>query len=251
MELSGNTVLITGGGSGIGQALAIKLAELDNTVIICGRRQHKLNETTDREPRIKAYCCDVSDPQDVDRLRRQLQADDYKLNVLINNAAVLNYYNFSRPAEFNFDTAQLEINCNLTAPVGLTMALLPQLLQHARPYIINVGSPGGIVAVSPSPLYSASKAGLHAFTQILRLHLKGKASVIEVFPPTVATEMTTDLPRKKVGTEECVTAILAGLEKDSDEVWVGEGRIVRLLMNLLPPNWVFKLVNSQPSMQPK
>lgn len=251
MELSGNTILITGGGSGIGQALAIRLAELGNTVVICGRRQNKLNETVEREPRIKAYCCDVTDPLAVEQLRRQLQADEYRINVLINNAAVLNYYNFAKPADFNFDTAMQEINCNLTAPIGLTMALLPQLLQHPKPYIINVGSPGGIVAISPSPLYSASKAGLHAFTQVLRLHLKNSAEVIEVFPPTVATEMTTDLARKKVSSEQCVRDILAGLEKGGSEVWVGEGKFVRLLMNLLPPSWVFRLVNSQPSMQVK
>lgn len=251
MELKGNTILITGGGTGIGQALALRLAELGNTVVICGRRQNKLNETLERDPRIKAYCCDVTVPEDVDRLSRQLRADEYKINVLINNAAILNYYNFSRPDEFSFDTALLEINCNLTAPIGLTMALLPQLLQHPQPCIINVGSPGGIVAISPSPLYSASKAGLHAFTQVLRLHLKGKARVIEVFPPTVATEMTTDLPRKKVSSEQCAADILQGLQKGSDEVWVGEGKIVRLLMNLLPPSWVFHLVNSQASMQVK
>ncbi|MFT5033884.1 MAG: putative oxidoreductase, partial [Bacteroidia bacterium] len=218
MKLSGNTILITGGGSGIGQALAISLAGMGNTVVVCGRRQNKLDETVEREPRIKAYCCDVTEPLAVENLRRKLHADEYKINVLINNAAILNYYNFSKPSEFNLDDAQQEINCNLTAPIGLTMALLPQLLEHPQPYIINVGSPGGLVAISPSPLYSASKAGLHAFTQVLRLHLKGKAKVIEVFPPTVATEMTTDLARNKVTSEQCVTAILAGLKKDSDEV---------------------------------
>lgn len=251
MKLTGNTILITGGGTGIGQALAIKLAQMDNTVVICGRRQNKLNETVELEPRIKAYCCDVTEPLDVDRLGRQLRADDYNINVLINNAAVLNYHNFSKPEEFRLDAATLEINCNLTAPISLTMTLLPQLLQHPEPHIINVGSPGGIVAISPSPLYSASKAGLHAFTQVLRLHLKNKARVIEVFPPTVATEMTTDLPRKKVSSEQCASDILAGLQAGKDEVWVGEGKIVRLLMNLLPPAWVFRLVNSQPSMQVK
>ncbi|HCS27331.1 MAG TPA: oxidoreductase [Spongiibacteraceae bacterium] len=251
MNLTGNTILITGGGSGIGQALAIKFAQLNNTVIICGRRQNKLNETVEREPRIKAYCCDVTDPLDVDRLSRQLQADDYQLNILINNAAILNYYNFSKPDEFKLDAATLEINCNLTAPINLSMALLPQLLRHPHPHIINVGSPGGIVAISPSPLYSASKAGLHAFTQVLRLHLKNQARVIEVFPPTVETEMTTNLPRKKVSSEQCVNAILDGLRKGKDEVWVGEGKVVRMLMNLLPPAWVFRLVNSQPSMQVK
>ena len=249
MELTGNTILITGGGTGIGQALAVKLAQLDNTVVICGRRQSKLNETLELEPRIKAYCCDVTDPLEIDRLSRQLRVDEYKINVLINNAAVLNYHNFSRPEEFQPGAAAMEISCNLTGPISLTMALLPQLLEQPKPGIINIGSPGGIVAISPSPLYSASKAGLHVFTQVLRLHLKNKARVVEVFPPTVATEMTTDLPRKKVSSEQCAKDILAGLAKGSDEVWVGEGKVVRLLMNLLPPGWVFRLVNSQPSMQ--
>ncbi len=251
MELSGNTILITGGGSGIGQALAISLAQLGNTVIVCGRRQNKLDETVEREPGIKAYCCDVTDPLAVEHLRRKLIADEFKVNVLINNAAILNYYNFAKPDEFNFDEAQLEINCNLSAPIGLTVALLPLLLEHPDPHIINIGSPGGLVAISPSPVYSASKAGLHAFTQVLRLHLKGLVKVIEVFPPTVATEMTTDLPRKKVSTEQCVKAILAGLRKGSNEVWVGEGKFVRLMVNLLPPSWVFRLVNSQASMKVK
>ncbi len=251
MELSGNTILITGGGTGIGQELAWQLAALDNTVIICGRRQAKLNETVERDPRIKSYCCDVTDPHAVDTLRRQLVADDFKLNVLINNAAVLNYYNLSKPEEFEFDTALMEIHSNLSSPISLTMALLPQLLENNKPTIINVGSPGGIVAISPTPLYSATKAGLHAFTQVLRLHLQKKAEVIEVFPPTVATEMTEDLPRKKVSSEQCARDIIKGLRSGAKEVWVGEGKIVRLMMNLLPPNWVFRLVNSQGSMQAK
>lgn len=249
MQITGNTILITGGGSGIGQALALALAALDNQVIICGRNPTRLAETVERDPRIKAYRCDITSAEDIDRLSRELRADDFKLNVLINNAAVMNHYNFLQAAAFDFEGARQEIDCNLTAPVALTMTLLPQLLTHANPCIINVGSPGGIVAISPCPLYSASKAGLHAFTQVLRLHLQSRIEVIEVFPPTVETDMTRDIRRKKVSSESCAKAILAGLKKGHEEVWVGEGKAVRWLMNLLPPGWVFRLINSQPSMQ--
>lgn len=251
MQLSGNTILITGGGSGIGQGLAVALAERDNTVIICGRRQAALDETVALNRTIHSYRCDLSKPDEIDHLVRQLSYDGHAVNVLINNAAILNHYHLGKPERFDRAMADTEIRANLQAPVELSMALLPLLQQQASPQIINVGSPGGIVAVSTSPMYSASKAGLHAFTQVLRLHLKGSVRVVEVFPPTVETAMTTDIHRAKVGVHSCVQAILKGLEQGRDEIWIGEGRIVRWLMNLLPPGWVFKLVNSQPSMHPK
>ncbi len=248
MQLSGNTILITGGGTGIGQALALALAE-NNQVVICGRRPQPLNETVERDCRIKAYPCDITNADDVETLRRKLQADELHVNMLINNAAILNHYHLGKPEDFDAIQATTELHANLTAPITLTMAMLPQLLNTTNPVIINIGSPGGVVPVSPTPIYSASKAGLHTFTQILRLHLKGKATVVEVFPPTVDTAMTGALNRKKMSTADCLPAILKGLAADAEEVWVGEGRIVRWLMNLLPPGWVFKLVSSQPSMK--
>ncbi|MBB3046717.1 short-subunit dehydrogenase involved in D-alanine esterification of teichoic acids [Litorivivens lipolytica] len=249
MQLSGNTILITGGGSGIGRGLALALADRGNTVIICGRRQSALSETQALSDRIHAYACDLSDDKALQDLVSQIESDGHPVNMLINNAAVLNEYHFGKPEQFDRHQADIEIRTNLQAPITLSMALLPLLKKFANPSIINVGSPGGIVAISPSPLYSASKAGLHAFTQVLRLHLNNSVRVIEVFPPTVETHMTRNLRRKKVGIEGCVQAILKGLERDEDEIWIGEGKVVRWMMNLLPPRWVFKLVNSQPSMQ--
>ncbi len=248
MNLTGNTILITGGGTGIGRALAIALAE-QNHVIICGRREQPLADTVELAPKIKAYTCDITNSEDIDTLRRKLLADELPVNVLINNAAILNHYHLGKPENFDPEQAALELNANLTAPIRLAMALLPQLLQAPNPTIINVGSPGGVVPVSPTPIYSASKAGLHSFTQTLRMHLAGKAQVVEVFPPTVETHMTTGIRRKKVSPEQCVAAILKGLHSGADEVWVGEGRVVRWMMNLLPPSWVCRLVNSQPSMK--
>ena len=248
MNLTGNTNLITGGGTGIGRALAIALAG-ENRVIICGRREQPLADTVEIAPNITAYTCDITSTEEIDTLRRKLLGDNLQINVLINNAAILNHYHLGKPENFDPELAALELNANLTAPIRLTMALLPQLLQNPNPTIINVGSPGGVVPVSPTPIYSASKAGLHSFTQTLRLHLEGKARVIEVFPPTVETNMTSGIRRKKVTPEQCLPAILKGLQSDANEVWVGEGRVVRWMMNLLPPSWVCKLVNSQPSMK--
>lgn len=248
MDLTGNTILITGGGTGIGRALALALAE-QNRVIICGRREQPLADTVECAPNITAYTCDITSPEEIDTLRRKLLADNFQINVLINNAAILNHYHLGKPENFDAKLAALELNANLTAPIRLTMALLPQLLQAPSPTIVNVGSPGGVVPVSPTPIYSASKAGLHSFTQTLRIHLEGKARVVEVFPPTVETSMTSGIRRKKVTPEQCLPAILKGLSSGADEVWVGEGRVVRWMMNLLPPSWVCKLVNSQPSMQ--
>lgn len=254
MQLSGNTILITGGGSGIGRGLALALADRGNTVIICGRRQSVLSETQALNERIHTYVCDLSDGTALQQLVGQIESDGHAVNMLINNAAILNDYHLGKPEQFDLNQAETEIRANLHAPIALSVALLPLLKQSANARsinasIINVGSPGGIVPISPTPIYSASKAGLHAFTQVLRLHLNPDIRVIEVFPPTVETHMTRNIRRNKVGVDGCVEAILKGLEQDRDEIWVGEGKVVRWMMNLLPPRWVFKLVNSQPSMQ--
>ncbi len=250
MNLNGNTMLITGGGSGIGRALALKLAERGNTVLICGRRREMLSETAALNANIHGYHCDLTQRDSIALLCEQLRSDGHAVNVLINNAGILSRFRLAESEQFDMDAAEREIDANLTGPVALTAALLPTLLAQPNPAIINVGSPGGIIPVAPFAMYSASKAGLHAYTQVLRLHLQGRAYVAEVFPPTVDTAMTGDLPRKKVSADACAEKILAGLEKGRNEVWVGEGRIVRWLNNLLPPALVFALVNSQPSMKP-
>ena len=130
--------------------------------------------------------------------------------------------------------------------MALTNQLLPMLLSQDNPTIINIGSPAGIITLSNTPMYSASKAGFHAYTKSLRYKLKRRAEVIEVFPASVATPMTADLNfDSTVSTDRFIAGLFKELPKNKREIWVGQSKIIKLLLTLLPDNTVFKMINAQ------
>ncbi|HEY3706864.1 MAG TPA: SDR family oxidoreductase [Terracidiphilus sp.] len=189
MNPSGNTILITGGGSGIGRGLAEALHTLGNQVIISGRRQKALDETTAANPGMQSLTLDVEQPGSIRAFASGAVEKFPALNVLINNAGIMRAEKLLEQPEDLAD-AEAIVATNLLGPVRLTAALLPHLKQQQGAAIINVSSGLAFVPLAMTPTYCATKAAIHSYTQSLRWQLKGSGiEVVEIAPPYVQTEL--------------------------------------------------------------
>lgn len=183
----GNTILITGGGSGIGRGLAESFHALGNQVIIAGRRKHLLEKTTAANPGMKSLTFDVSNAASIHDFAAQVAAEFPSLNVLINNAGIMRR---EKLLEGKLGDAEAIVTTNLLGPVRLTAALLPQLEKQPHSVIMNVSSGLAFVPLALTPTYCATKAAIHSYTQSLRYQLKGtQIEVLELIPPYVATDL--------------------------------------------------------------
>ncbi|MEZ4407843.1 MAG: SDR family NAD(P)-dependent oxidoreductase [Polyangiales bacterium] len=189
METSGNTILITGGGSGIGRGLAEALHARGNTVIIAGRRQSALDETTAANPGMASMTLDVERADEVRAFAAKVAAAYPSLNVLINNAGIMRAEDL-RAQPDDLADAEAMVVTNLLGPIRLTAALLPTLRKQPRSAVVNVSSGLAFVPLAITPTYSATKAALHSYTESLRAQLAGTTTeVIEVIPPAVQTDL--------------------------------------------------------------
>lgn len=189
MQISENTILITGGGSGIGRALAEALHRRGNQVIVAGRRQAALDEVAKANPGIATAVLDVTDPQDIARFAAQIERDFPKLNALVNNAGIMQPENWRADA-IDLATAEATIATNLLAPIRLTAALLPLLRKQTKSTVLTVSSGLAFLPLAATPTYSATKAAIHSFSESLRFQLKGtNVDVVEIAPPYVQTEL--------------------------------------------------------------
>lgn len=188
MKSTGNTILITGGGSGIGQALAHRWHDAGNHVIITGRRQQVLAAAIAGRERMTAYVLDVTAANDVAAFVRQVTTEHPRLNVLLNNAGVYS----AEKVTSRRDLADAEgmIETNIMGPIRMTNALIDHLSAQADAAIINVSSGLAFVPYPASPTYSATKAAIHSYTAAIRPLLKGTVEVIEIVPPQVQTELS-------------------------------------------------------------
>jgi uncharacterized oxidoreductase len=223
MNISNKTVLITGGGSGIGLAIAKTLSEKGNRVVIVGRNETKLLRAAEQLPGISTIACDITNGADVTRLVQQVQAEFGNLSVLINNAGQASAYQLTTGSNA-FSKASAEIATNYLAMIRLTELLLPVLSHQPEAAVVNVSS---IVAFAPSvaiPTYSASKAAVHSYTQALR-HTLAKTTNIRVFelmPPLVDTEFSAEIGGAEgIPPQQVAAELLAGLEQDTPEIHVG------------------------------
>ena len=188
MKISGNTILITGGGSGIGRELARKWHDLGNTVIVSGRTLGSLEETAKGYENIHAVTLDVAKPDEVESFAREIVERFPALNVLFNNAGIMKYEDITASRDLSDATA--EVTINLLGPIRLTDALIDHLKTRDDAAIVNVTSGLAFVPQPKAATYSATKAALHSYTLSLRQQLQGTIEVIELAPPGVQTELT-------------------------------------------------------------
>ncbi|HTC96068.1 MAG TPA: SDR family oxidoreductase [Terriglobales bacterium] len=187
MQISGNTILITGGGSGIGRALAEAFHAEGNQVIIAGRRKKLLDETVAANPGMKSAVLDIGNGNAIRSFAEQLKAGYPALNVVIHNAGIMNVESLQSGAVAE---AEAIVETNLLGPIRLTAALLPLLAAQPRAAIMTVSSGLAFVPMATTPTYCATKAAIHSYTQSLRYQLEDTSvQVLELIPPYVQTEL--------------------------------------------------------------
>ncbi|QUT06010.1 SDR family oxidoreductase [Sphingobium phenoxybenzoativorans] len=192
MQISGNTILITGGGSGIGQALAEKFHAAGNQVIIAGRNAANLDAVTAANPGMASMTFDVGDAASIEAFAAGLVAAHPAVNVIINNAGIMQIEDILQ-APANLATTEATVATNLLGPIRLTSALLPHLLKQPAATVMMVTSGLAFVPMVATPTYSATKSAIHAYAMALREQLKGTSTeVVEIIPPYVQTSLTGD-----------------------------------------------------------
>jgi uncharacterized oxidoreductase len=227
MKLTGNTIFITGGGSGIGKALAEALHAQGNQVIIAGRRAARLQETLDANPGMKAVELDITDPDNIAAVARQLIADYPALNVVMNNAGIMEFDDLSGPIDD--DHLVRTVTTNLLGPIRLTGALVEHLKTQPDATIINVSSILAFVPMAITGVYSSTKAAMHSYTMSLRWRLKGTSvKVRELAPPWVQTELlnSSEEPRA-MPLAPFIQETLAVLATDAEEILVERAKPIR------------------------
>lgn len=223
MKLTGNTIFITGGGSGIGRALAEALQHLGNKVIISGRSKERLEETVQANPGMFAVELNVQDPVSIERAANHVIEQFPDLNVLINNAGIIQPDNAA--GRIDEDVLVSTVATNLLGPIRLTSALIDHLKSKEEAVIINTTSILGFVPLAATAIYSATKAALHTYTLSQRYMLKDNSvKVIEIVPPWV--QSNNDEPRA-MPLSSFIDATLKLLGTDIDEVLVKEAEVFR------------------------
>ena len=223
MKVEGNTILITGGATGIGLALAESFLKLGNQVIICGRRKERLIEVQKMHPDLHIVECDVSDENGRNSLFKYVTENFNDINVLVNNAGIQRAIDLTDGIKGL--EGENEIKINFEAPIYLSALFIPFLESKEESAIINISSGLAITPLAAVPVYCATKAGVHIFTKCLRLQLSDTSiKVFEVLPPIVISELNMEY-RKKIGTtnvgvksDKCAAAIIEGLLKDNFEI---------------------------------
>jgi len=220
MNLTGNTILITGGGSGIGLALAEQFHQRGNTVIIVGRRQGALDAATAANPGMKSLVMDTADAASIAIGVAKLTADFPSLNAVINNAGIMRPEDLKQGATAD---AEAIVATNLLGPIRLTAALMPHLLKQPAATILTISSGLAFVPLALTPTYCATKAAIHSWSQSLRYQLKDtKIKVVEIIPPWVATELMGEKPTdpRAMPLDAYIAETMQVLATDAEEILV-------------------------------
>ncbi|SRR6266567_2235360 len=227
MKMEGNTIFITGGTSGIGRGLAEALHQRGNQVIISGRREDRLQEICSLHLGMSYYRLDVTDPQAIQAVARQVTEDFPALNVVFNNSGVRMPISFAPGCPLDEPGLESEINTNLFGPIRVASAFLPHLFTKTDAMLINVSSAFAFVPRARFPVYCATKAAVHVWTLSLRHQLRDSGvHVVELIPPGVTTELgepgKTNPASKGISVEEFVAQTFKDLEAGVEEIVVGD-----------------------------
>ena len=239
MKLSNKTVLITGGTSGIGFEFAKQLLSRGNEVIVTGREQSRLDQAKRSLSGLHTLVSDVSDPQAIAILYGRVVASFPFLNVLINNAGIMR--NISLTKERSLGDITLEIDINLSGPVRMVQQFLPHLQTMQEALIVNVSSGLAFIPMPASPVYCATKAAIHSYTQSLRAQLQGSdVSVVELAPPGTETpllrrEFEAEMKGQKgMDVTALVSKAIAGIEAGRFEVRPGLSNVLHVMSRIAP-----------------
>jgi len=223
MNLSNNTVLITGGSTGIGLAMAEQYLNAGSKVIICARKQEKLDEAKKKFPALSTYLCDVMDKTQREALAQKVISDFPGLNILVNNAGVQRQNNFVKGVDMT--SVAEEIETNFMAYVHFSALFIPHLMSKPAAAIVNVGSGLGFVPIARMPVYCATKAAVHSFSWSLRHQLKDSSvKVFEIIPPIVDTDLdhgTRPASFRGMPVGDFINQVMPGIESNTFEIAVG------------------------------
>ena len=249
IDYEGMKILITGGGSGMGLEMAKSFAKDGATVIITGRHKDKLDEAAKQHENIVPYVCDVASDNDMIKLRNAMEKEYNGIDFLINNAGVLHMFDI-KDASYDINKEFQEVNIDINGVIRGVHYFLPMLLKKEKAMIMNVSSAIAYMPMADAPVYSATKAFVHSYTQSLRVKLKDdkNITVFELLPPMVDTPMTTDFTFEKtkgftkMPVDEFVAAVRNGIDNGQEEITPGDARMM-YWMSRLAPTFLFNQIN--------
>jgi uncharacterized oxidoreductase len=232
LDVGGNTVLITGGGTGIGFALAEEFVDQGSAVIVCGRRTSKLQAAKRKLPVLHIRQCDVSVESERRSLLRWITVRYPRLNILVNNAGIQRQVDFtSRTVIKHLSSKDDEVIINLAGPIRLCALFAPTLMRRKKAAIMNISSGLAFVPIAMMPVYCATKAAIHSFTISLRHQLRNTSvRVFEAAPPTTDTELDASFAGEQeqayrgISPREVAAEIMEGMKADKEEILVGEAQ---------------------------
>jgi len=241
MELKGNTILITGGTSGLGLEFATRFLAMGNTVIITGRSQVKLDEMRKNLPGVHTFKSDVSNPDAIVELQQQIVSQFPELNILINNAGEMRKINLHDTTIDLLDITR-EVEINLMGPIRMVQQFLPHLKTKNSAAILNVTSGLALVPFPLSPVYGVTKAGLRSYTKSLRVQLQNTAiKVFELVAPGSSTPLNDKFmqedgfdPKILMEPGKLVETAINGMKKDKLEIYPGVAKLLNIMSRLAP-----------------
>ena len=227
MRMTGNTIFITGGGSGIGRGLAEAFHKLGNKVIISGRRKERLQDTLDANPGMAAIELDIMDPASIQAAAATLIAEYPGLNVLINNAGIMLLDHAEGPIDD--ELALSTVTTNLLGPIRMTSALVEHLKTQPDAVIAHVSSVLGFVPMAMAAVYSSTKAAIHSYALSQRFLLRPHGiRLVEIAPPWVRTELLNSSEEERaIPLDQFITEAMKQLESDADEILVAPAETMR------------------------
>ena len=238
MEISDNTVLLTGATRGIGRALLAGFLQRDNCVVAVAHDRDRLADLRRDFPAVETVACDLTDRDAVGRLATGVLRDYPTLNTVVHNAGIqVNDYaaRFGADGGQDWSAFERELEINLATPLRLTHALLPHLRARPNAAVVTVSSGLAFAPKQSAPVYCATKAAVHAFSKALRYQYGGAGvAVFEIIPPLVDTDMTAGRGRGKISPEALADEFFRAYARDRYEVNVGKTKLLRVLHRLAP-----------------
>jgi len=245
MNLSGNTILITGGSSGIGREMAKEFIKQKNRVIITGRSEEKLEKARDLLGEVTAIQSDVSSATDVEKLYQQVSKDFPDLNILINNAGIMWEINLQDHKHCAADLTK-ELDVNVKGTIWMNDAFLPLFKKNKNAAFVTVSSGLAFVPLPIAPVYCATKAALHSYTLSLREQLRNTdIKVFELAPPATQTDLLIDFNEEDMKgitimpVEKMVAEFFKGLSADKYEIRPGQSNQLKFMSRFFP-NFILK-----------